>query len=122
LKKFIIELVRNKFFLTIQDRKVDITDFFENSKGHIRAFNRKKKEQLHLTTITPQDEKRVYKPMQYLGFEFDGQNIRIRNSSLSRYFKKLRARLDKTVCMAYSPNTKGARIFERQIFERYTHL
>jgi hypothetical protein len=122
LKTFIVDLICKAFFLTIQDRKVDITDFFQNSKGQIRAFNRKKVKELHLSTITAIDEKYVCKPLQYLGFEFDGQNIRIRSSSLSRYFRKMKARLDKTVSMSYSPNAKSNHIFMRQIFERYTHL
>jgi len=122
LQNFVVEKISNDFFLTIQSRKVDVTDFFRNSKGKIRAFNRKKIKKRNLKAITAIDEKSVYKSLQYLGFEFDGQNIRIRSSSLSRYFRKMKARLDKTVSMAYSPNAQSDKIFKRQIFERYTHL
>lgn len=121
LKHFAINKISEEL-LIIQDKKVETTDFFLNSKGNLRAFNRKKIKELNLVRIPARDEKRVYKALQYLGFEFDGQNIRIRSSSLSRYFRKMKARLDKTVSMAYSPNAKSNRIFKRQIFERYTHL
>jgi RNA-directed DNA polymerase len=122
LQCYIVDLILNKFYLTIQSEKVDITDFFVNSKEYIRAFSRKKIEKLKISAVTGANEKRAYKPLQYLGFEFDGQNIRLRSSSLSRYFRKMKARLDKTVHMAYSPNAKSDRIFKKQIFERYTHL
>lgn len=122
LQDFICKKICTDFYLTIQGKKVDITDFHRNSKGHIRAFNRKKVEKLNLSLYSVREEKRVYKPLQYLGFEFDGQQIRIRNSSVSRYFRKMKARLDKTVYMAYSPNGKDERIFKKQLFERYTHL
>ncbi|GAA4749165.1 reverse transcriptase/maturase family protein [Flavisolibacter ginsenosidimutans] len=122
IKDYVIKKICDEFYLTIQQRKVDITDFYLNSKGRLAAFNRKKLENLNRSGLSLKDEKRVSKPLQYLGFEFDGTNIRIRTSSLSRYFRKMKARLDKTVAMSYSAKAKSDKIFKKQIFERYSHL
>jgi RNA-directed DNA polymerase len=73
-----------------------------------------------ITTV--HNEEKFYRPVQYLGFEFNGKNVLIRPSSLSRFFWKLNYRLQRTVIMAYSPKSKSNQIFLRQIYERYTHL
>ena len=122
LQKYTIDKIRSEYFLEIQDRKVELTDFKANSKGVIRAFNKKKQLKLGVLITDASSEKFFYKPLQYLGFEFDGQNIFIRSSSLSRYFRKMKGRIIKTVVMAYSKRGKGDRIWMRQIFDRYTHL
>ena len=57
----------------------------------------------------PNDNKN-FKNLQYLGFEFNGQSIYVRPGSLSRYFRKMKARIVKTVSMAYSTNSKSDKI------------
>ncbi len=112
----------NKHHLIIQDKKVELIDFSINSKGLLRGFNRKKLESHTVTELTEANEQLFYKSLQYLGFEFNGQSILIRPASLSRYFRKMRSRIVKTVSMAYSKNAKGDRIFKQQLLHRYTHL
>jgi hypothetical protein len=120
LQKDAIEEIK-KYHLEIQDKKVDRIDFIENSFKKIRAFNSIKKKKSEVP-IDETNESKFYKNLQYLGFEFNGQNIFIRASSLSRYFRKMKSRISKTVLMAYSKNTKGDKIFKQQLFHRYTHL
>lgn len=122
IKKEIFAKIKDEYYLEIQDKKVELTEFRPNSKGIIRAFNKKKqsKDGLHITNA--KNESLYYKPLQYLGFEYNGQNIYIRSSSLSRYFRKMKGRIIKTVVMAYSDNGKDNKIWKRQIFERYSHL
>lgn len=122
LQQFAIEKISKEYRLEIQSKKVEITEFRQNSKGKTRAFNKKKMIEKGLTTTNDLNEKNYYKSLQYLGFEFNGQDIFIRSSSLSRYFIKLKSRVVKTVSMAYSDKGKSDRIFKEQLFHRYTHL
>jgi len=122
LQKEIIEKIDKEYHLEIQDKKVELTEFRPNSQGVIRAFNKKKQVKTGLTSTDANNEKLFYKSLQYLGFEYNGQDIYIRSSSLSRYFRKMTGRVIKTVVMAYSDNGKDKKIWKRQIFERYSHL
>jgi RNA-directed DNA polymerase len=108
--------------LEIQEKKVEMIDFRINSHNVIRGFKRDKGEKDIPKTTNSHNENRYYKPLQYLGFEFTGQTILIRSSSLSRYFRKMNGRIEKTVSMSYSPNSKSTTIFKKQLFEKYTHL
>jgi RNA-directed DNA polymerase len=121
LQKFAIEEIK-KYHLTIQDKKVELIEFCENSKGVIRAFNLKKIMHELPSQLNKSNEQRFYKNLQYLGFEFNGKDILIRPGSLSRYFRKMKGRIIKTVCMAYSEQERGEKIFKQQLFHRYTHL
>lgn len=134
LMSFIIDKISNEYFLTIQTEKVDLIDFHKNSKSKIRGFRRprrtrKKTGEKAVVTILNKpavtnaiNEEKFYRPLQYLGFEYNGKDILIRPSSLSRFFWKLNYRLQRTVIMSYSPKSKDDQIFLRQIYERYTHL
>jgi RNA-directed DNA polymerase len=70
LRQGAIELVRRlcgEFFLPVNEEKTELIDFtIEGGR---------------LTTL---------KPLQYLGFTFDGRNKRIRPASVARYYKKMR--------------------------------
>lgn len=122
LKDFAIEKIKKDYNLTIQSKKVETIDFHFNSKKIIRAFKRDKNNLDIQVETDAKNEQRFYKSLQYLGFEFNGKDIFIRGSSLSRYFRKMKARIEKSVSMAYSPKGKSDKIFQRQIFERYSHL
>lgn len=63
---------------------------------------------------------KIKRRLQYLGFEFDGQNIFIRSSSLSRYHRKMKAYIKVTVNRAYGKKSRGESIFRKKIFERYS--
>ncbi|WP_316845539.1 hypothetical protein [Pedobacter psychrodurus] len=67
------------------------------------------------------DEQRLYKNLQYLGFEFNGSNTYIRPGSLSRYFRKVKGRVLKTMMMAYGKKSVKAVISKKQLYERYSH-
>lgn len=122
LQKFTIDKIANEYHLEIQPKKVELTEFRPNSKGKMRAFNKKKQIEKGIQLTNAVNEKLYYKSLQYLGFEFNGQDIFIRTSSLSRYFKKMKARIIKTISMAYSKNSKSHKVFKEQLFERYSHL
>lgn len=110
-----------KYKVEIQSKKTELIEFKANSKGVVRAFNKSKILKNH-TTVNSQNEQQYYKNLQYLGFEFNGQSIYIRPGSLSRYFRKMKARIVKSVMMAYSDNSRRDKILKKQIFERYSHF
>lgn len=122
IQKITIDKIKDEFHLTIQEKKVEMIEFAFNSKKQIRAYNLKKISQELPTQLNSSNEQRYYKNLQYLGFEFTGQSILIRNSSLSRYFRKMRMRITKTIGMAYGKSGVSDRIFKEQIYHRYTHL
>ncbi|KQC28611.1 antiviral reverse transcriptase Drt2 [Flagellimonas eckloniae] len=110
-----------KYKLVIQDKKTEYIVFKNNSAGKIRAFNQKKIVEKNVK-INAQNENQFYKNLQYLGFEFNGQNIYIRPGSLSRYFRKAKGRIVKSVMMSYSNKGRGNKILRKQLYERYSHL
>lgn len=87
-----------------------------------------KKTELRTFTNTP--EKIVAdKPLQYLGFIFDGHNVYLRSSSLSRYSDRMRrgVRLAKAT-MKSKNKTRVAKglpkkeLFKEKIYARYAHV
>lgn len=110
-----------KYDLKIQDRKTEIVKFMLTSKGKIRSFNLKKIK-ADGAIISEVNEKKYYKNLQYLGFEFNGQKIYIRPSSVSRYFRKMKGRIVKTISMSYSKKSKVDKILKKQLYRRYSHL
>ena len=122
LKDFAIKEVKEKYHLVIQKEKAEIIDFLSDSHNIIRSFRRKKEIPDQTITPTVQNEKVLYKNLQYLGFEFNGADTFIRSSSVSRYFRKMKSRLDKTVKMAYGAKSKGEKIYRFQIYEKYSHF
>lgn len=120
IRNLVVEKIAS-YHLTIQNSKTEYVEFIKNSKGKIRSFNKKKIIEEN-AVLNPGNEQRYYKNLQYLGFEFNGQNIYIRPVSLSRYFRKMKGRIVKSIMMAYSDKSKIDKILKRQINYKYSHL
>ncbi|MDD2564960.1 MAG: reverse transcriptase domain-containing protein, partial [Salinivirgaceae bacterium] len=95
----------SRYHLEINETKTETTFFKNDRNGNLRAYNGK-------------DE---YSTMQYLGFEFNGSNTYIRSSSMSRYFKRLTARIRENLKAAYGKNAIGDTLFRRKLHNRYTN-
>lgn len=121
LKDYLMNLISKEYKLTIQDKKTDVIDFKPSLNGQIRSYRREYEEENKTFNSLPNHNK-YFKNLQYLGFEFNGVNIYIRPGSLSRYFRKMKARVVKSVSMAYSKNSKSDVIFKQQIYSRYSHI
>ncbi|UCS93809.1 hypothetical protein KZP23_01875 [Echinicola marina] len=121
LKDYLMDLINSNYGLTIQDRKTDVIDFRPTPNRKIRSFKREYDKTSGTFNSLSNDEKN-YRNLQYLGFEFNGENVYIRPGSLSRFFRKMKARIGKSVSMAYSENSKSNTIFKQQIYSRYSHL
>lgn len=120
LTNLVIEKIK-EYELKIQEKKTELIEFSNTSQGKIRGFN-KKRLNANNQVLNKDNEQKYFKNLQYLGFEFNGENIYIRPGSLSRYFRKMKARIGKTIMMAYSSKSKTDKILKKQIFERYSHL
>lgn len=102
-RKFILEEIK-RYHLEINDTKTEVTYFKTDKKGELRAYN----------------DKAGYHNLQYLGFEFNGQNTYIRSSSMSRYFKRMTARIRENLKAAYGKNAIGDTVFRKKLHLRYT--
>lgn len=121
LNDYLMNLINREYKLTIQNRKTEVVDFKSSPTGQMRSYKREFNEVTQTFDPLPNNDAN-FKNLQYLGFEFNGKNIYIRPGSLSRYFRKMKARIVKSVSMAYSENSKSDTIFKQQIFSRYSHL
>jgi hypothetical protein len=120
IKDFIINEISDKYKLIIQNKKTEIIDFKPNEKGIIRGF--KRQYDIETRSFKSLDNKECnYKNLLYLGFEYNGQKTYIRPGSLSRYFRKMKGRIVKSVMMSYSKNSKSSVINKQQIYHRYSH-
>ncbi|MFW2061098.1 antiviral reverse transcriptase Drt2 [Acinetobacter baumannii] len=60
-----------------------------------------------------------YKPLQYLGFIYDGQKVLIRSSSLSNYYRRLISKIRSSKNKALQNNSRP---YRRKIYRMYSHL
>jgi len=121
LKNYLMNLIYEKYGLQIQDKKTKVVDFAPFKDKSIRSFNR------NYNTLTKEfeisnGEESSISYLQYLGFEYDGKNIRVRASSLSRYFIKMKKKIFRTVAMRYGKNSKSTHIYKKELYKRYTHF
>ncbi|GAB0061489.1 hypothetical protein IBA8401_25160 [Pseudomonas syringae] len=91
---------------------------FNTKKTHIQQFSRDALGNL-----------RTEKPIQYLGFMFDGERIFIRPASLTRYYKKMKSRVglakkskDRINVLRRTRGEADKGLFLRAIYKGYTHL
>ena len=73
---------------TIVDQKLGLS--IQENKTTIANLKRSNPESLWNIEVFDSQGVRIQKAISYLGFDFDGFNIRIRNSSLSKYYRSLK--------------------------------
>ena len=102
-RQFIIDEIK-RYHLEINDSKTEVTYFRNNEKGELRAY----------------DKENRYYNLQYLGFEFNGNNTYLRSSSMSRYYKRMSSRIRENLKAAYGNNSIGDKIFRKKLYNRYS--
>lgn len=85
-------------------------------KMHL-MMNRKKLEICHFS-IDQNGRQLCDKPVQYLGFTYDGNKVLIRPSTLSRYNRKLRKYI--AISERKARNSKSTRLYRRKAYSRFT--
>jgi hypothetical protein len=100
--------------LMLNDGKTEITTFTPDKRGRLKAVL-DKGGQLYDNGW-----------LQYLGFMFDGNVVRIRHSSLAKYYRRLKARVGLAFYKAISSPRPGSelpngrhQVFERGIWSHY---
>jgi hypothetical protein len=93
-----------KCHLEINTDKTEIIIFKNDAQGQLKAF----------------DKNDAVSNLQYLGFEFNGQNIYIRSSSVSKYHRRMTARIRENLKSAYGHNSIGEKVFKRKLLNRYS--
>jgi len=103
IKNYISNEIR-KYHLEINQSKTEVTYFRIDSKMRLRGY----------------DETGNYRNLQYLGFEFNGENTYIRSSSISRYNSRLNSRIRENLKAAYGKKSIGLRVFKKTLLNRFT--
>lgn len=104
-----------------------VVDWLVN-KAHL-IINEAKVEESTFTTVD--NKLTTDKPLQYLGFEYDGQRVLIRNASIAKFVRQMKksvrasARMawhNKGVARSKGRTTKRGMIYRGSIFSKYSHL
>lgn len=76
---------------------------------------------IHGKTVCLHETKGVNKKIEYLGFSFDGENIRIKPAGLCKYYRKMwkAKRRHKRWAISINNSTKGI-VFEHSLYQRYS--
>jgi len=100
IKDYVLDIIKNKFYLKINKDKVDKSEFTATEKG-----------------VT------CDKPLRYLGFEFDGKRTLIKPASLSKFYRNMKravvAQANKAKKGKY-PST--SRMYKFELYKQYSHL
>jgi RNA-directed DNA polymerase len=64
------------------------------------------------------------RPLQYLGFTFDGKNVRVRSHTFVRFLRRMRKAVRREKYLARRRRQQGGdgRVRKKQLYERYSHL
>ncbi len=99
-----------KYNLEINPAKTKVVFFKKNHRGELVGVGHKNKKEIPLN-------------LQYLGFEFNGRDVFIRSRSLTKYYRKMKAKIRKAVSMAYGNRSKtkqaGNLIFTKHLREKF---
>lgn len=121
IKNFVYSFIRNELSLIIQEEKTQEVIFTRVKNNKLVKWE--------CSTI----ENNVIKPalLSYLGFDFDGNNIRIRQKGLSLYYRNLKRMIRRRARYAFyakrhnfrHPNRKkDAWIYRQRIYKTKSHL
>ncbi len=107
------ELISELCELEIQDKKTQIFHFIKNNDNCFVCYQEFEN---NICTIN--------RNLEYLGFQFDGESVLIKNSSLSSYYRKMKRSIKRRI--TYSKITKNQKnkdiIFENSLANKFTHI
>ena len=115
--KKLIELFVSKikeFDLAIQDTKTQVFEFHysDATKRHY-CFEKNENTKKLLTTTK----------FEYLGFQFDGKYVMLKNSSLASYYRKMKRSFARGHFYAtYNKTPTKGELFKGRLYKRFTHL
>lgn len=71
--------------------------------------------------LSPSGDLQCDQPVNYLGFSFDGVSVRLRPSTLSRYYRRM-TYAARGVSRAAKDNKLDRRPYKRKLYRQFTHL
>ena len=105
IESWIYNEIKNIFFLDIQKEKTEKYRLVNvTGNGIYRPIN-----------VSTGKKRNI----QYLGFEYDGDHIFIRSSSVSKYYRRMKYRVHSAV---YDAVKKGGKIFKKKLLLKNTEL
>lgn len=106
IKDLIIKSIQSLCQLEINISKTDVVIFKKDENGFIKAINESGKNS----------------QLQYLGFNFDGSDILIRSSSISRYYRKMKKKIKRAVLQTKYSRFNKSKVLKRRLYRLYSHL
>lgn len=98
--------------LEIQKRKTQVFLLNRGSNGDWRLKMRDENDAFTLD-----------RNLQYLGLEFDGKIVRLKNSSLSQYYRKMKIGVKRASVLSIQMNaTNHGTIYKSGLYNRYSHI
>jgi retron-type reverse transcriptase len=104
-----------------------VENFFYTLTKEFELESKKEKEKLRFFReekdglLSCYDENEDKKPLQYLGFIFDGKRTLIRSSSISRYYRKMRNNVREAVKKTLGKGTHSKKVSKRKLYNKFTH-
>jgi hypothetical protein len=111
----VIQLLRDKVDsltqLEIEPNKTKVYRF-EDIKGKFLGFE-----------IDEVDKTHNYnKTLEYLGFSFDGQKVRIKTSGFSKFYRSMKSTFKRSSSLAKHSKNPDKNLFKSRLYKRFTHL
>ena len=110
------------------NRKDEVEKFVSDESKKLKiSLNPDKTEKSEFKYI--KGKLKLDKPIQYLGFVFNGEEIFIRPSSIARYYQKMKKSVsiakksrDKINIIRVKNSEKSKKLYKRKLYEKYSHL
>lgn len=111
----IIKLIRDTISgefasLTIEPKKTKLYHF-EMIDGLFKGFAVDEK------TKQPNNNR----PLEYLGFSFDGQRVLVKNSGFSKFYRSMKGAFSRAVSFAMHSKNPDKSLFKSRLYKRFTH-
>jgi hypothetical protein len=111
----------NHFLTTIKESDLEI----QMSKTQVFHFRYDKILKRHYCNEKNLNTKHLQNNtyFEYLGFQFDGLNTLIKNSSMSSFYRKMKRAFTRSIFYTYHNRTKTkGQVFKARLYKRYTHV
>ena len=111
----IIKLIRDTISgefaeLTIEPKKTKLYHF-EMVAGLFKGFA------VNENTKQPNSNK----PLEYLGFSFDGQRVLIKSAGFSKFYRSMKGAFNRAVSFAIHSKNPDKNLFKSRLYKRFTH-
>jgi len=61
------------------------------------------------------------KPLEYLGFSFDGQRVLIKNAGFSKFYRSMKSAFNRAVSFAINSKNPDKSLFKSRLYKRFTY-